>query len=208
MSHGSNIADHAARQAAAEGMLDWDPAMWFLAACEAKASWYEPEAARWKRTHSGDEAGIRGQLAVLREAGFDTFALLHLAATAPRQLAGTTNPWFQAGSDAARGRDTFPALRSSALPHGAAYLRAIIGAVAGSTEEFAGAGGTIEVVEPARRNSDDAITASGAWRRQLHQRLSAMGKPSWPGPVFVLECPTCRKWRMGGRPSGAACCEQ
>lgn len=197
-----NIQYFAAMKAATEGRLTWNE-MEPLIGIEVKASWYDTTSARWKRTHgsSGAIQEILGNLTMLRDRGFDRVALLHLAATAPRVT--DVQPWFQASRDLAEAEavadetNAFPLPLDAGRLDGAAYLTATIGAVPGTTEEYAGVGGRLEL----RVTGGPCAPGPGAgWKRKLLARLAALGRPRFPPPVFVLECPECQSWFLSGWP--------
>jgi hypothetical protein len=198
MAHESQIAMLAAMHAASDGHLAWDedgP----LIGIEAKASWFDPLPGKWKRTHSsrGAVGEIVGNLKMLRARGFDATAALHLGATAPRATDG--HAWAQASHDLMRAEDAdeFPLPLPAADIEGSYYLAALVGAVPGTTEEFAGVGGRLTTIVDGRSPSRGA---AAPWRARLSVLLADLGRPRFPPPVFVLECPECRRWLLSGQP--------
>ncbi|MGE0790095.1 MAG: hypothetical protein AB7S26_30760 [Sandaracinaceae bacterium] len=200
LTHQSNVRIFAAMGAAADGRLSWDESS-PLIGIEAKATWYDTAAGRWKRTHrsSGAVREVLGNLKMLRARGFDHVALLHLAATAPRVT--NVHSWFQASRDlaaaAAHAQERLP-LDTDQLG-GAAYLIATMGAVPGTTEEYAGVGGRLEVAV-AGAPIAARLDARPMWREKLRARLVSLGRPRFPPPVFVLECAGCTRWFLSGWP--------
>lgn len=195
--HPSWLEWYAMGEAASEGKLVWDPAMNRLDALEAKASWFDPEQNAWKQAHESrsKQVKVAGQLRVLQAAGFDRVALLHLAATAPRET--EKYAWWQASDDALLASASFPEILPAASLGGCGYFRAVTGAIPGKTEELAGAGGTLEICAPALPNV--VPTEASLWRGALYQRLASLGEPRFPPPVYVIECARCKKWLLSQR---------
>jgi hypothetical protein len=193
------IVDAALRRACAEGLVIWPPRMDLVVACEAKASWYDAEAGKWKTTHAGEARRVRGQIQFLRDRGVDRVGFLHVGATKPHETG--INPWFQASADRAQAEDAFelldPLFGPAELP-GCGYYRAVLGAVPHKTEDMAGAGGLLRVLHDAQRNPASP-GAPHIWRAKVQNKLAACPRPTWPH-VYITSCPRCEKWNPSGLP--------
>lgn len=196
------ILHTAVLRACAEGRILWPPRMDTVVACEVKASWFDPTREKWKATHVGEAQRIHGQLKVLLAHGIDRVAFLHMGSAKPRVT--KFNPWIQAATDSAAALERLPAIFDPAdlLPCG--YYRVVAGAVSHKSEELAGAGASMQVLQAALSN-ENRTRASQAWRKTLQDRLAACPHPMWP-EVYVSVCSSCGKWNLSHLTEGHCSC--
>lgn len=202
-----SIDAFACMRAAAEGLLTWPPPLETLVACEIKASWYEPETGTWKRTHSGDVAGINGQLRLLAERGIERVALLHLGVTKPRPVAGAAGfeAWAAAGADARKAQAAFRGIVPEDSFIGS--FSSTIGALAFATEESAGAETELEIMR-APCDNPRSPTSDRGWRdsnRGLRSLFRFVPRATATS-VYLTYCVTCDEYRVGGLPSFTDSC--
>lgn len=204
--HRSRIIEMALLRACEESRMVWPPRMETVVACEAKASWFEPEAGHLKVTHAGEARRVQGQLRLLLDRGVDRVAFLHVGATKPRE--GTDiNLWFQASIDAGDAQaalDQLDLLFTPADLPSCGYFRTVLGAVCVDFEDRSGAGGLVKTLSPVSPNPA-AATASREWRDRLRQRLAACGPVPTPR-VFITCCARCGRWTASGLPTERCLC--
>ena len=195
----SNIETFAVLRATAEGLIQWPPNLDTLVACEAKASWFRPDAQQWKATHAGEAARVKGQLKRLLQEGFDRVGFLHIGATQPRDV-GIINPWLQSAADATDGEDKLMPIYAPADMPLCGYFTTVLGAVPFAAEHMSGAGSALRVRQACLPNP----APTQQWREQLRQRLAQLPKPTSP-TTFILSCPDCGRWNMRSRPVDLTC---
>ncbi|MHB8408994.1 MAG: hypothetical protein ACYDHY_13030 [Acidiferrobacterales bacterium] len=182
-------------RACAEGLIIWPLRMDMVVACEAKVSWFDPSTGKCKATHAGEASRVRGQLKVILEHGVDRVAFLHLVTTKPGVTGASA--WGQAAADCAQATEAFghqpPLFGSADLPL-CGYYRVIVGAVPHKSENLAGAGGSVQILQAAQPNAA-RMTSAQTWRNVLRERLARCPRPMWPN-AYVNVCPRCGKWGL------------
>lgn len=197
-----DVVQHLCALSAADaGLVQWPPAVDYLVAVEAKASWFDPVKRAWKATRMGEANKVKGVLEQLVCRGFDRVAFLHIAATKPSDMAG--NPWLVAAAAAAEAmRCGYPLVFPPSEAPSCGYFMTLVGAVPFATEDEAGAGGTLKVLQPAPA----LVGRKQPWRQELAQRLKELSQPKRPR-VFIRACssPGCGRWSHDAFPTVVSC---
>jgi hypothetical protein len=182
-------------EAGKDGCVAWPPTINYVVAVEAKASHHDLV---WKRTHTGARAETLGQLEYLRRQGVNRAAFLHIGAIAPP--ASDLDSWDVAGRNLSVTERSFPVAFEDEENHGYGYYRALMAAVPGHHEAFAGAHGPLREIRQARLLNP---VMEQSWHAHLRARLGAMGRPNYHR-TYVLECPSCQAWQFSGSSDPAA----
>jgi hypothetical protein len=182
-----------------DGCVAWPPAIGYVVGCEAKASYHD--GARWKSTHINEGDRIRGQLDYLRAQGVNKAAFMHLGGIAPSAL--EPGSWEASGRSLEEAGRTFPVVFADTRARGYGYYRALMAAIGGQNEVFAGAHSNLQELLPARELHP---LGERPWHPHLRERLRALGRPNFLR-TYVFECPECRAWQLSGivDPTGQHC---
>ncbi|HVV51985.1 MAG TPA: hypothetical protein VHO06_20110 [Polyangia bacterium] len=168
------------------GLVEWPPKIGFVAAIEAKASYFDGET--WKRRHDsrGERAELRGQVDLLHDHGINSVSFLHIASTTPAGTPG--HSWVPAADrmDLAN-RIGFP---NAFEPDGrTGVLRAFMAAIPEGTEDMDGIHEGLTILHPPAHRTVEARP----WHARLHARLADLPRPSY-FRTTVVPCATCRRW--------------
>jgi hypothetical protein len=183
----------------------WPPRVTSVVACEVKVSWFDTELCKMKRTHEGEGEEVKGGLRSLLSEGIGSVSFLHLVVTKPTR-SGFLHPWLQAlfdGDEAAKSlQRAGPIYDPRELPT-CGYLTCVVGAVAHKTEDEAGAGGTLRVVQACSPNCTNSPPRR-VWQARLSAHLRRCDPPTTPC-TYVLACAACGRWKATINPVSVAC---